>query len=1060
LLTENDQSTKKLCDRFSKGVEKLDDASSQVKELNEKLVIQREAVEEKTKACETLLSNILESQNIATESHAQSSQKAKEMETQSKEIENEKKEAEIALSKALPALEQARAALSELDKNDVTEIRSFVKPPQPVQVISECICVFKGMSDVSWKAAKGMMADTNFLQSLQAMDMNSIGSKQLSTVKEHLISSKITMEQMRIVSKAGAGFLRFVHAVLEYCEVLQDVRPKREKVAKLEKLFSQNERDLDRIKRKLARVEEDVRRYNEKLATAKEEQAALQEETKIMERRLEAADKLFNGLGLESVRWREEIETLKKKRQNLLGDCLVSAAFLTYSGPFFYNLRQRMLHDDWLPDISRRGIPISEDFKFNHLLTDEVTVANWNACGLPGDELSVQNGILTTRASRFPLFIDPQQQALKWLKTMEEKNKLRVATFNDPDFLKYLELAIKYGTPFLLEDVYDHIDPIIQNVLSKNILVEKNRSYVMLGDKKVEYDPNFRLYLNTKLSNPAYGPKVFGNATVINCTITEEALQNQLLDVIVKHEQSGLEEKKNMLIHTISDNRKILKKLESNLLLNFTLSTGNILDNEELINTMEETKHKVTDTAEKLVLAAKTSAEIEALTCAYRPAAKRGALLFFILTDMATISPMYQFALAAYTKLFETVLQRSAPDTVLKRRLTNIITKITEAGNVAVECETQKCPVSWLTNSNWRDLQRLEEILPIQFKGLTKSWYSLSNLEDEPPPYFEMVTSFQKLCLLRCFRLDRICRAVENFVAEILGNNCMSSSESSLATVYEQSHPETPIVFILSPGSDPTESLKKFAKSHLDLDPSINLKFLSMGQGQETSALKLFKLASADGSWLILQNCHLLVKWIPQLKKSIESTKKFHPNFRLWITTEPSPDFPIDFLQLSLKVVTEPLLGLKRNLRATFLEIPASKFVECQHPAFSTLAYTLSFFHAVVQERRQYGKLGWNVPYDFNLSDFHASLAVIVDQMKSTRLESEISWGSLRYLIDEVMYGGRVIDEFDRRVLRTYIHEYFGEFLFDKCQYFHFYANKRIVYGIPSDVSREGIISK
>ncbi|VUZ41964.1 unnamed protein product, partial [Hymenolepis diminuta] len=126
--------------------------------------------------------------------------------------------------------------------------------------------------------------------------------------------------------------------------------------------------------------------------------------------------------------------------------------------------------------------------------------------------------------------------------------------------------------------------------------------------------------------------------------------------------------------------------------------------------------------------------------------------------------------------------------------------------------------------------------------------------------------------------------------------------------------------------------------------------------------------------------------------------------------------------------------------------------------AFSTLAYTLSFFHSVVQERRQYGKLGWNIPYDFNLSDFHASLTVITDQLKLTKVESEISWESLRYLIDEVMYGGRVIDGFDRRVLQTYINEYFGEFLFDKWQHFHFYANKKIIYTIPCDVSREGII--
>ncbi|VUZ41965.1 unnamed protein product, partial [Hymenolepis diminuta] len=122
------------------------------------------------------------------------------------------------------------------------------------------------------------------------MDVDSIGPKQFSAVKEYLIGSKIATEQMQTVSKAGAGFLRFVHAVLGYCEVLKDVHPKREKVAKLEKLFSQNERDLDRIKHELTKVEEDIKQLNEKLAATKEEQATLQKETKIMECRLVAAD--------------------------------------------------------------------------------------------------------------------------------------------------------------------------------------------------------------------------------------------------------------------------------------------------------------------------------------------------------------------------------------------------------------------------------------------------------------------------------------------------------------------------------------------------------------------------------------------------------------------------------------------------------------------------------------------------------------------------------------------------------------------------------------------------
>lgn len=79
-------------------------------------------------------------------------------------------------------------------------------------------------------------------------------------------------------------------------------------------------------------------------------------------------------------------------------------------------------------------------------------------------------------------------------------------------------MAIKYGFPFLFQDVDEYIDPVIDNILLKNVKGAEGRQVIMLGDKEVDYDPNFKLYLNTKLSNPKYSPSVFGKAMVINYT--------------------------------------------------------------------------------------------------------------------------------------------------------------------------------------------------------------------------------------------------------------------------------------------------------------------------------------------------------------------------------------------------------------------------------------------------------------------------------------------------------------------------------------------------------------
>ncbi|KAI4880873.1 hypothetical protein NFI96_030761, partial [Prochilodus magdalenae] len=336
-----------------------------------------------------------------------------------------------------------------------------------------------------------------------------------------------------------------------------------------------------------------------------------------------------------------------------------------------------MVYEVWRKDVLERGIPLSQPFRLESLLTDEVEISRWGSEGLPPDELSVQNGILTTRASRFPMCIDPQQQALNWIKKKEERNNLKISSFNDPDFLKQLEMAIKYGFPFLFQDVDEYIDPVIDNVLEKNVKGAEGRQVIVLGDKEVDYDPNFKLYLNTKLANPKYSPAVFGKAMVINYTVTLKGLEDQLLSVIVGFERKELEEQRERLIQETSENKRLLKDLEDSLLRELATSTGNMLDNVELVHTLEETKSKASEVFEKLKMAENTSVDIDRLRDGYRPAAKRGAILFFVLAEMALVNSMYQYSLASFLEVFDYSLRKSLPDSILPKRLKNIMNTLT-----------------------------------------------------------------------------------------------------------------------------------------------------------------------------------------------------------------------------------------------------------------------------------------------------------------------------------------------------------------------------------------------
>ncbi|GBP55419.1 Dynein heavy chain 10, axonemal [Eumeta japonica] len=339
----------------------------------------------------------------------------------------------------------------------------------------------------------------------------------------------------------------------------------------------------------------------------------------------------------------------------------------------------------------------------------------------------------------------------------------------------------------------------------------------------------------------------------------------------------------------------------------------------------------------------------------------------------------------------------------------------------------------------------------------------------------------------------------------------------SLDLIFEQTTPYTPVVFILSPGSDPTADLMKLA-DRCGFGGG-KFKYLSLGQGQEGAALALLEGAIQHGQWLMLQNCHLLVSFLRELEKQLELMEKPNPEYRLWLTTDPTPTFPIGILQRSLKdltterqgdvvspklfttalehvfeltiwkgygidinsecltrlrsvddvvvmaqslnkpVVTEPPNGLKLNLRNTYFKTRAQSLEECPHPHFKKLVYVLAFFHAVVQERRKYDKIGWNISYDFGESDFIVSMQILETYLQRCNVtKGPVPWATLKFLFGEVMYGGRVIDDFDRRVVGTYMDEYMGEFLFDVFQPFHLYRDAHADYVIPPDGNRDAYI--
>lgn len=275
----------------------------------------------------------------------------------------------------------------------------------------------------------------------------------------------------------------------------------------------------------------------------------------------------------------------------------------------------------------------------------------------------------------------------------------------------------------------------------------------------------------------------------------------------------------------------------------------------------------------------------------------------------------------------------------------------------------------------------------------------------------------------------------------------MAPVTDHLTEILEESTPEKPILFLLAPGSDPTNNIDELARKRKK-----NPHKVSMGEGQEEPAMQKIEMAQRDGNWVILNNCHLALEFMATMEEVLNPKgKEIHEGFRLWITTEPHKKFPLGLLQLAIKVGYEPPKGIQAGMSRTYSTVVNGDFLEKVEPyeKWRNIVFCICFLHSIVYERRKFGPLGFCVPYEFNQSDLEASLTYIENHMNAASLGiSQISWKAIVYMVCEIQYGGRITDGIDREMFSTYGQLWLTQKVFDEAN-FNFNSLSDFPYIIP-----------
>lgn len=621
-------------------------------------------------------------------------------------------------------------------------------------------------------------------------------------------------------------------------------------------------------------------------------------------------------------------------------------------------------------------------------------IRNWQIAGLPKDNLSIENAVIVQFSRRWPLFIDPQGQANKWIKNLEREAGLDVIKLSDKDFLRSLENAVRFGKPCLLENVGEELDPALEPILLKQTFKQQGSLVIKLGDAIIPYHEDFKFYITTKMPNPHYTPEVSTKVTLVNFTLSPKGLEDQLLGIVVAEERPDLEEAKNQLIVSNAKMKQELKEIEDKILARLSASEGSPVDDVDLIQTLEASKMKSTEISAKVrsscrfclllfslknvqcfhlqvVVAEQTERDIDETRSKYIPVAVRTQILFFCVADLAKIDPMYQYSLEWFITIFLNGITNAERADNVTKRIVNIndyftfslycnvcrslfekhkllfsllvCTRILQnedkinmdewrfllAGSTT-KSELPNPATEWLSGRSWNEILALGALpnfkdFPETFSQHLPAWKKLfdspdPHREEMGGPWADKLDKFQRLLVLRCLRADKVTNAFQDFVSENLGQRFIEPQTANLGLVFKDSSPTTPLIFVLSVGTDPAADLYKFAD---EMRFAKKLSAISLGQGQGPRAESLMRSAMERGKWVFFQNCHLSPSWMPALERLVEQidADKVHRDFRLWLTSMPSPKFPVYILQNGSKMTMEPPRGIKANLLRSYASV-------------------------------------------------------------------------------------------------------------------------------------------
>ena len=1065
--------------RLQAGLSKLVTASETVDKLGREATVKRSKLTKKNAEADAQLKTISERMALSATRKQEADVLEKNLNVEQEKLHEKRIKIESELKDIQPLIDEAKKAVNGIRRDSLNEIRALRIPPPDIQNVLRAVLNMLGERDLTWNNIKRFLGSPSVKNTIMDFDARKITPEIRAKVIDAVRKNRSSFEQERImhVNKSCAPLASWVKANIKYSVVLDNVKPLEMEKARATQQLKAAETRLARCKQEKIDLEEEVKQLNQTFRKTTEEAQVLKIELKKTEGVLNAARNLVEKLSGERDRWQVQVGDLNKEMAAIPYNALLAAGFVTYLGGLPEDERSSLLQR-W------KELAGVDDFDFRGFMSTESEMLQYKADGLPGDLLSMQNALVIHNAAQTPFILDPNASATRWLRVDLKKHRsVEVVMQQAPRFVNALELAVRFGKTLVVLEV-DHIEPILVPVLRRDLVRQGPRWVVHVGDKLLDYNENFRLFLVTRNAESQLTADMSALVTEVNFTITRSGLEGQLLGITLSKEMPELEMRKSKLLKEEEEMKIQIAKLEQSLLHELATSEGDILQNKALIESLNQTKKQALVINEALQKSKQVGLDLDRQRNVYRPIARTGSKLFFSLAQLRAVNHMYQYSLTAFVDIFEQTLEikgggaqgrsptakdgnrvtgriRLLCSQLIKRVYDYVVLSLFKADRLMFGLHMAHCmfgdefqPDEWETMTGEAVLPESKDAAPVakwaaslpadarsRLQTLATVFPSLArrlNLDDAGWPAFcrdpqpetkELpnsrgnVSEFQKLLVVSAIRRDRIISAMGNFVCKMIDKESLAPPPADMAALNAMSSRGMPILFMTSAGADPSRDIEEFAVKTIGKE-----KFhqLAMGSGQGDAALGLVRQAAATGGMVLLKNLHLVTSWLGELEKTIKSVSATaNPAFRVWMTTEMHDNFSPILLQQSLKMSYEAPPGIKENLLRTYGQW-TPRFVGSGGTLRARLLFALAWFHAIVQERRSYVPQGWTKFYEFSNADLRSGADVIDATAKQVRSSDDIPWLTLLGLFKDAIYGGRIDSEHDIKVLEVYLRRFFS----------------------------------